>query len=124
MNAPVTPPQVAPSYASRPARELSRVLARMPRGIRDGFTPEQLTALEAALDGRYTEHPPVDIRITLFGWAYLVILGGRERRRPERQVEERKRHPLRTPGNIAFLTAVALLGLLMGNGLHWLLLGG
>lgn len=124
MDAPATQLQDRPKAAHEPSAALARVLARLPREVRDGFTPEQLAALDGALDFENPTRHPLNLRVTLFGRAFLTILGGPERRSPVRRVEERKRHPLRSPGNIAFLAGVAILGLVLGNTLHALLFGG
>ncbi len=124
MNAPTTQLQDRPQATYQPSTALARVLARLPQDIRAGLTAEQLAELDGALDFEDPAQHLVNLRVTLFGWAYLTILGGRERRSPARRVEERKRHPLRSPGNIAFLVGVAILGLVLGNTLHALLFGG
>lgn len=124
MNAPASKLQDRPQAAYEPSTALARVLARLPREICAGLTPEQLAALDGALDFENPTRHPLNLRVTLFGRAYLTILGGRERRSPARRVEERMRHPLRSPGNIAFLIGLAILGLVLGNTLHALLFGG
>lgn len=124
MNAPDTHPQNRPYGAHKPSASLARVLARIPENVRDGFTAEQLAALDGALDINGPNRHSINIRLTLFDWAYFVVLGGREARKPRRQVKERERHPLNSPGNIAFLTGVGIMGLALGNTLHWLLIGG
>ncbi len=103
---------------------MSRVLARMPKEISSGFTPEQLGALDRALDFNNPIPHPVNLRVTLFGLFYFVVLAGPERRSPERRAEERERHPLRSWGNIALLTIVAILGVACGYTLRSLLLEG
>ena len=124
MNAPVPHPQSQMHSAHEPSSALARVLARMPAKERDGFSAEQLAALDAALDNNNPGNHPVNLRVTLFGRAYVVVLAGREGRKPRRRAEERERHPLSSPGNIAFLIGVAIAGLALGNSLHWLLFGG
>ncbi len=124
MDAPVTQIQDRPHAAHVPSVALARVLARLPQEIAAGFTAEQLGALDGALDIENQARHPLNLRVTLFGRAYLTILGGRERRSPERRIEERKRHPLRSPGNIAFLIGVAIIGLALGNTLKALVFGG
>lgn len=124
MNAPTTEAGERPAAAHRPSARLARMLDRVPADIRGGFTPEQLAALEAALDDARPSPHAVNLRVTLFGRAYLVVLAGRERRKAERRAWERTRHPLRTPGNIVFLIAVAAAGLAVGDALRRLLLGG
>ncbi len=99
-------------------------MARMPWEISSGFTPEQLEALDKALDFNNPTPHTINLRVTLFGLFYLVVLGGPERRKPERRAEERKRHPLNSWGNVAFLTGVAILGITFGHTLRSLILEG
>ena len=114
---------IHPKAAREPSVTLKRLLARLPEAIRDSFTADQLAALDDALAFENPKAHPLNLRVTLFNWAYLVILAGRERRSPARRVEERKQHPLHSPGNIAFLIGVAIVGLFVGHSLHTLLIG-
>ena len=107
-----------------PSPSIRRVLGRLPAGIRASLTEAQIAALDAALDANHPTRHAINLRVTFFGLAYLVILGGREQRSPERRAEERLRHPLRSPGNIAFLCIIAALGLSLGYALRLLLPGG
>lgn len=109
--------------AQGPSAAMQRVLERLPAELRAGFTTEQITALDAALDANNPTHHPINLRLTLFGQAYLVILGGREQRSPERRAAEREQHPLSSPGNVAFLCAVAFLSVILGYALRLLLPG-
>ena len=109
--------------ATRPSPSIQRVLGRMPAALRASFTEAQIAGLDAALDANHPTRHAINLRVTLFGRAYLVILGGREQRSPERRAEERKRHPLRSPGNIAFLCVIAAVGLTLGYALRLLLPG-
>ncbi len=56
-----------------------------------------------------------------FGRFYLIFLGGRERRSTERRVEERRRHPLVTAGNLLFFLACGVVAGLATLGLIQLL---
>lgn len=103
---------------------LTRVFARMPEDVRTSFTQTQLAALDGALDANNPTRHLINFRISMFGLAYLVVLCGSERRSPGRRSVERNKHPLHTPGNIAFLACIALLGLLLGYALRQLVLGG
>ena len=103
---------------------LERVLSRVPAPVRDGFSAEQLAALDRALDFNNPKRHAINFRVTLFGLAYLVVLGGRELRSPRRRVEERERNPLHSPGNVAFMVLVAILGLTVGYTLRSLVSGG
>lgn len=74
--------------------------------------PGDREAIARALQqSAWTGHP-VNIRVRLpspFGKFYLVVLGGRERRSPERQSRERSNHRLGTFGNIVFSLGGAVL---------------
>lgn len=55
---------------------------------------------------------PIDIRLSLpfVGTRfYLTIVAGRERRRPQRRVEDRESYPLATLGNALFTLGIATL---------------
>lgn len=124
MNIHTTRSQVTPKSLHQVTAAMSRVLARMPQEISSGFTPVQLGALDEALDFNNPIPHPVNLRVTLFGLFYLVVLAGPERRSPERRAEERERHPLRSWGNIALLTVVGILGVAVGYTLRSLMLKG
>ena len=107
-----------------PTRALSRVLARLPEEVRVSLNDKQLMALDGALDANNPTNHTINLRLTLFGVAYLVVLGGRERRGRARRAQEREKHPLHTPGNIAILTLLAAMGLAFGYALRTLVFGG
>lgn len=107
-----------------PTRALSRVLSRLPMDIRASLNEKQLAALDAALDANNPTNHAINLRLTLFGFAYLVVLGGRERRGKARRALEREKHPLHTPGNIAILIVLAAMGLAFGYALRTLVFGG
>ena len=113
-----------PGVADAPSPSIQRVLGRLPADIRASLNEAQISALDTALDVNHPTRHAINLRVTFFGLAYLVILGGREQRSPERRAEERLRHPLRSPGNIAFLCVIAALGLTLGYALRLLLPGG
>ena len=102
---------------------LQRVLWRLPDTLRSSFTPAQLAALDKALDANNPTRHSINLRLTLFGRAYLVILAGPERRNRERRVLEREKHPLSTPGNVAALVLLAIVGLGLGYALRVLVFG-
>ena len=106
-----------------PSATLARLLAHVPDPVRSGFTSDQLAALDGALADEPQHRPPVNIRFTLFGRVFLVILAGREARHRRRRTAERSRHPLRTVANILFLVWVAVMGLTLGSVLQWLIFG-
>ena len=116
--------EAGPQATHDPSQALTRVLERLPEDICAGFTQEQLAALNDALDADSPARHPINLRLTLFGLAYLVILGGRERRSRARRAVERKQHPLHTPGNIAFMAGVATVGLTLGYALRTLVFEG
>ncbi len=106
-----------------PSVTLARLLTQVPEPVREGFTPDQLAALDQALAQDTERRHAVNIRITLFDWVFLVILGGREKRNRRRRAADRARHPLRTLANILFLVWVAVMGLTLGSVLQWLIFG-
>lgn len=124
MNAPATQLPSWPQGLRQPSAALMRVLDRMPRDICRSFTEDQLLGLDAALDINNQVQHPLNLRVTLFGLVYLVILGGRERRTPERRRVEREQHPLRSPGNVAFLIGISILGLILGGAFRAMVTGG
>ncbi len=114
--------RTAPGHAASAA--LRRVLSRLPGRIRDGFSAEQMAALDQALDFNNPKRHLINFRVTLFGLFYFVVLGGRELRNPERRIEERERNPLHSPGNISFMFLIAILGLAVGYTLRSLVMEG
>ena len=69
---------------------------------------------------------PVNIRLSIplgIGRYYLTIVGGKERRAPERLADERKNHPLLKAGNVlAFAIVIALstlAGVVVMRGMVW-----
>ena len=75
-----------------PTAAMRRVLSRMPQEICASLTPDQLGALDKALDFNNPTQHTVNLRVTLFGLFYLVVIAGPERRNTGRRTEERKRH--------------------------------
>lgn len=91
------------------------------------LTPSAAEAQVPAVEGQALAHRQdpggkpwsnnhaVNLRLSVpfFGGRYyLTVVGGRERRSRQRLAFERKKHPLRTTGNILFLLAFGtLLGL-------------
>lgn len=110
------------AYRATPA--LQRVLHRMPPHLRASFTAAQLAAIDRALDANNPTRHVINLRLTLFGFAYVVVLAGRERRNQTRRAAEREKHPLATPGNLAVLALLAALGLSAGYALRVLVIGG
>ena len=95
------------STADRAATDA--LLRRLPPDVVERLDPGLRVAVAAALTapaGRY----PVSLRVTLpFGRYFVAVIGGRERRGPERRALERLRHPLMTLGNIVFVAALTVL---------------
>ncbi len=73
--------------------------------------PDDALHPRSAEAGRTSGRPPVNIRMSvpMLRWRfYFAITGGQERRGAERLAAERGRHPLRTPGNVLFVVAGAM----------------
>lgn len=82
------------------------LLERLPQAIRASFTPEQEEALSAFVAPAPAITHPVDLRLTIpvpGRPMFVSVLAGPERRSKTRRSLERKRHPLRTLGNLVFL---------------------
>ena len=61
---------------------------------------------------RTGDRPPVNIHLSVpvLRWRfYFAITGGQERRGVQRLAAERGHHPLRTPGNVLFVVAGAMI---------------
>ncbi len=51
---------------------------------------------------------PINLRLSIplpFKRYYVTLVAGEERRSPERRAEERRKHPIKTTGNLAVLMA-------------------
>ncbi len=107
-----------------PSSALRRLLARLPQDTRAALSDAQLAAIDRALDANNPTHHAVNLRVSLFGLAYVVVLCGREKRSPERRSAEREKHPLHTPGNIALLCGIAVTGMMLGYAIRQLVFGG
>lgn len=71
-------------------------------------------AADQADDEAWRTRHAINVRITIplpFSRFYLTVVGGRERRNPDRRADERQKHPLVTKGNIVFL---GILGIITG----------
>lgn len=100
------------------------LLSRMTPEMRDSFSPAQRQALGKAVTEAKTRDFLVNLRLTLFGTFFNVIIG-RENRNPVRQAHERRKHPLATPGNLFVLALIAIFGLTLGwSGYQLLIHGG
>ena len=96
-------------HVSPPDPATDAMMRRLPPDVMQALNPQQRAALVAALAapaGRY----PLSLRFTIpFTRFFIAIIGGRERRSPERLSAERMRHPLVTLGNAIFVTALTTL---------------
>lgn len=119
-------PVIQPDTKNRPpsTAAMRRVLSRMPQEICASLTPDQIGALDKALDFNNPIPHTVNLRVTLFGLFYLVVIAGPERRNARRRTEERKLHPLSTPGNIVFLAILSVIGMALGYAIRTLVVGG
>ena len=116
----------APLRIHQPYEELA--VEGAPR-TSDDEAPQAPTDLNEA-DPGWRSHP-INIRVSVplgFGRWYFTLVGGSERRDPNRRKIERQRHPLFTLGNLVFLFSVgAVIGVavavLMINGAVQLLDG-
>ena len=86
------------------------LFSRMPQGLIDTLTTEQKEAIyTAALEPSWVTHP-VNIRFSVPFMSrrfYLTIVGGEEKRTPERRASERHKYPLRTVANVFFFIGLA-----------------
>lgn len=67
---------------------IARFLRRVSPEVAASFTPDQLAAVQHAFGMRYAMDHAVDVRRTMslpWGRFYLVLLGGRDRRREPRR---------------------------------------
>ncbi|HLN23806.1 MAG TPA: hypothetical protein VK558_07455 [Patescibacteria group bacterium] len=91
--------------------EVTDLLARLPPEVLDSLTADQRAALwQASKSGTWKRHA-INIRLSLplFGRRmFLTIVGGSDRRAPDRVRRESRFHPFRTTGNALFLIAVAV----------------
>ncbi len=88
---------------------LETLLEKLPPEIVESFTPEQRAALWQASKPMSWRRHPINLRMSMpiFGRRYfLTVVGGEERRNPDRLVRERHLYPLRTAGNLLFLLGV------------------
>ncbi len=84
-----------------------RVFGRLPDVIANSLTTDQRAAITGALAAEAVDKPPVNIRVSvphLLGRWYLTIFAGKERRSHKRLKSDRIAYPLRTAGNLFFIT--------------------
>ncbi|MEE8351918.1 MAG: hypothetical protein V3R37_07005 [Rhodospirillales bacterium] len=85
---------------------------RLPEWVVDTLSAEQKKAIHQAIGDSLWTASPVNIRFTVpfFGKKYYVtIVGGGERRGPERQIKDRNKYPLRTVANVFFFIGLVTL---------------
>ncbi len=85
--------------------DLSPLLERLPPEVAQSLTLEQRVALWNALNPNSWRRFPVNIRVSMplaRRRVFLTVLGGTERRAPERRQVERRLNPLLTLGNLLF----------------------
>ncbi|ASC74337.1 hypothetical protein XM38_053130 [Halomicronema hongdechloris C2206] len=94
---------------------LERLLARVPPRVAASFAPEQLEAIQKALEPRPWQRHPVDIRLSiplLWRRFYLVLIAGEEQRSQERRSKDRTLNPLWTPANLIIVSIITGTGVL------------
>ena len=86
------------------------LLDRLPDWVVDTLSAEQKEAIHQAAEDSSWSGSPVNIRFSLpfFGKKfYVTVVGGAEKRGPERQAEDRNKYPLRTFTNVFFFVGLA-----------------
>jgi hypothetical protein len=82
-------------------------MSRVPEDVTAALTEAQIEQLRAAIgQARPWREHPVDIRVTVPLFArrlFVTLVGGAERRNPERRALDRAAHPLSTLPNLIFL---------------------
>jgi len=104
-------PMVMPELPNQP-NSLVKFFDRLPQGVIDTLTTEQIKAIQQAFEEPGWRRSPVDIRLTIpfFGRKYyFTFVGGAEKRSGQRRAEERRQYPLRTAANIFFFIGLATL---------------
>ena len=88
----------------------SGLFDRLPEWVVDTLSAEQKKAIRQAAEDSSWTGSPVNIRFSLpfFGKKYYVtVVGGAEKRGPERQIKDRNEYPLRTVANVFFFIGLA-----------------
>lgn len=88
---------------------LEALLARLPPEVLASLSEDERVALWQAANPSTWRRHPINIRLTIPGLSrryFLTVVGGPERRSPERIHRERRLHRLLTPGNLMFLLGV------------------
>ncbi len=94
---------------TKPQLSLERQHERLEQETREGLSDTSSASTRNAPGGEpWGNAHPVNIRLSiplLFGRYYVTLVAGKERRSGERQVSERKKHPLMKLGNIVVMAA-------------------
>jgi hypothetical protein len=92
---------------------IDRVFDNLPTNVRDDMSDNQLAALADALKkSGWRKNHAVNIRLSiplLFTRIFVTVIAGSEKREPDRRIDEKSSHPLRTFGNFLFVGVIALL---------------
>jgi hypothetical protein len=87
---------------------LDALMERIPPEVMDSFTPDQRAALAQATSPIRWRHHPINLRVAVpmpFAGrrGFLTIVGGAEKRSPDRVARERDVYPVMTKGNMVFM---------------------
>ena len=83
-----------------------------PGHVGDGPAALRASAGERPWSNRHPVNLRLSVPLPLVGRCYITVVAGRERRSAERLATERRKHPLRTVGNVVFAFAIgAVIGL-------------
>lgn len=91
---------------------IEKFCSRIPADVAETFTDAQLQAIQQVFGPKARSHHPLDLRLSLplpKQRIYLVLLGGKERRSPQRRQAERKLHPIYKPANLFVLSLLTTL---------------
>ena len=83
-------------------QEISWFWEEVDGGVRRTLTPEQRTAIEAAVRKSSAHAQPADVRLHL-GKYFVRIIAGKERRSPDRLKEDLKNNPIFARKNTAVI---------------------
>ena len=80
----------------------------LPEDLRSGLSDDQKMRFQKMPAANPWKRHPVDIRFNLpvLGGFYLTVIAGRENRSPERRIDDRHNHPIRTIANTMFFIGV------------------
>lgn len=92
-------------------QEISWFWEEVDGGVRQTLTPEQRTAIEAAVKKSSAQAQPADLRLHL-GKYFVRVIAGKERRNRERLKEDLKNNPVFASKNTAVIAVFWVLLLL------------